>query len=144
MTEVMHPRPCFNLRNTVVVTFFTALFLGCTVAAVQERVDTSSFTIKDGDKELIFDFVDEIPVEKLEDVSDGVYVLSLVQTRASCGISATEYLGFNNRTCSDSISPKKSAGPVMKGKSESMMWREWLLRVVGDGQITSEFCASII
>ena len=40
-----------------------------------------------------------------------------------------EYLGFNNRTCSTKISPSSTAGPVMRGQSESMMWREWMVRV---------------
>ena len=40
-----------------------------------------------------------------------------------------EYLGFNNRTCTSSLAPSKTAGPVMRGPSSSMMWREWLIRV---------------
>ena len=40
-----------------------------------------------------------------------------------------EYLGFNNRTCSATLSPRRSAGPVMRGQSKSMMWREWFVRV---------------
>ena len=41
-----------------------------------------------------------------------------------------EFLGFNNRTCTTSLSPKSTAGPVMRGVSKSMMWREWMVRVV--------------
>lgn len=40
-----------------------------------------------------------------------------------------EYFGFNNRTCSTKISPRTTAGPVMRGPSESMLWREWMIRV---------------
>lgn len=46
---------------------------------------------------------------------------------------AAEYLGFNNRTCSTALSPKTTSGPVMRGPSESMMWREWLIQVLEDG-----------
>lgn len=46
---------------------------------------------------------------------------------------AAEFLGFNNRSCSEAVSMAKTAGPVMRtGQSASMMWREWLLRVEGD------------
>ena len=46
---------------------------------------------------------------------------------------AAEFLGFNNRTCSDAVSMAKTAGPVMRtGQSASMMWREWLVRVEGN------------
>ena len=44
-----------------------------------------------------------------------------------------EYLGFNNRTCSGSganLSKSSTAGPVMRRPSASMMWREWLIRVI--------------
>jgi hypothetical protein len=41
-----------------------------------------------------------------------------------------EFLGFNNRTCTTSLSPKSTAGPVIRGVSKSMMWREWMVRVV--------------
>ena len=40
-----------------------------------------------------------------------------------------EYIGFNNRTCSTKLSPRSTAGPVMRGPSSSMMWREWMIRV---------------
>ena len=47
-----------------------------------------------------------------------------------------ELLGFNNRTCSTSLSPKTTAGPVMRAASQSSMWKEWLVRV--DGQDTEK------
>ena len=45
-----------------------------------------------------------------------------------------EYLGFNNRTCTSSLAPSKTAGPVMRGPSSSMMWREWLILVQNKGE----------
>ena len=54
----------------------------------------------------------------------------------SCESYSTEFLGFNNRTCTSSLLPKKTAGPVLRG-SGSLLWREWLIRVLKnekDGQ----------
>ena len=34
--------------------------------------------------------------------------------------AVVEFLGFNNRTCSTSLSPKSTAGPVMRGVNKSM------------------------
>ena len=42
------------------------------------------------------------------------------------------YLGFNNRTCSKPLQTKKGSGPVLRGPSASMMWREWVVRRVMD------------
>ena len=50
-----------------------------------------------------------------------------------------EYLGFNNRTCSTNITPRRTAGPVMRGPSKSMMWREWMIRVNHDVDKSEEF-----
>ena len=44
-------------------------------------------------------------------------------------VLSAEYLGFNNRTCTSSLVPTKTAGPVMRGPSSSMMWREWMVTV---------------
>lgn len=40
-----------------------------------------------------------------------------------------EYLGFLNRTCSPALSSTFTSGPVIRGSSKSMMWREWMVRV---------------
>ena len=40
-----------------------------------------------------------------------------------------EYLGFNNRTCSASLASKTTSGPVMRGRSMSMLWRQWIVKV---------------
>eukprot|EP00889_Picochlorum_renovo_P006890 jgi/Picre1/33920/NNA_001399.t1 len=68
-------------------------------------------------------------VQNLADLSDGVYSLELATTRSGCGSSGQEYLGFYNRTCSPSLSSKLTSGPVARGPSKSMMWREWMVRV---------------
>ena len=47
-------------------------------------------------------------------------------------VLSAEYLGFNNRTCTSSLVPTKTAGPVMRGPS-SMMWREWMVTVKNKG-----------
>lgn len=38
-------------------------------------------------------------------------------------------MGFNNRTCSPATSSSLTAGPVMRGGSTTMLWREWLVDV---------------
>ena len=48
-------------------------------------------------------------------------------------VLSAEYLGFNNRTCTSSLVPTKTAGPVMRGPSSSMMWREWMVTVKNKG-----------
>ena len=50
-----------------------------------------------------------------------------------------EYLGFNNRTCSTKLSPRRTAGPVMRGPSKSMMWREWMIRVEDDNTKNEDY-----
>jgi hypothetical protein len=45
-------------------------------------------------------------------------------------LAVVEYLGFNNRTCTTSLSAGATAGPVMRRQSKSIMWREWMVRVV--------------
>ncbi|KAI8108199.1 hypothetical protein M9434_006228 [Picochlorum sp. BPE23] len=78
-------------------------------------------------------------VQSLADLSDGVYSLELVTTRSSsCGSSGQEYLGFYNRTCSPSLSSKLTSGPVARGPSKSMMWREWMVRVGSATSSSSE------
>ena len=42
---------------------------------------------------------------------------------------SAEFLGFNNRTCTTSLRPDKTAGPVLRGAG-SFLWREWALRVL--------------
>ena len=45
-------------------------------------------------------------------------------------IACAEYLGFNNRTCSATMSTRKSAGPVMRRQGRSVMWRQWMIQVI--------------
>ncbi|KAI8106684.1 hypothetical protein M9434_001338 [Picochlorum sp. BPE23] len=68
-------------------------------------------------------------INSLTGVTDGVFSLQLLAEGSTCG---KNYLGFNNRTCSVSLSTDFTSGPVMRGPSESMMWREWLIRVVSN------------
>ncbi|KAI8101852.1 hypothetical protein M9434_006916 [Picochlorum sp. BPE23] len=77
-------------------------------------------------------------VQNLADLSDGVYSLELATTRSSCVSSGQEYLGFYNRTCSPSLSSKLTSGPVARGPSKSMMWREWMIRVGSATSSSSE------
>ena len=41
-----------------------------------------------------------------------------------------DLFGFNNRTCSTSLSPRTTAGPVMRTESKSELWYDWLFRVI--------------
>ncbi|WPT17821.1 hypothetical protein PSENEW3_00005823 [Picochlorum sp. SENEW3] len=77
-------------------------------------------------------------VQNLGDLRDGVYSMELATTRSSCGSFGKEYLGFNNRTCSPALSSRLTSGPVMRGPSTSMMWREWMVRVVSNPSSSSE------
>ena len=49
-------------------------------------------------------------------------------------IHRADYLGFNNRTCTTSLAPKETAGPVMRQSNKSKQWYDWLVRVEGSGQ----------
>ena len=65
---------------------------------------------------------------------DGVYSFELASSpsrESDCDmLGSPEYLGFNNRTCSTLLSSRLTAGPVIRGPSTSMMWREWMVRVL--------------
>ncbi|KAI8109752.1 hypothetical protein M9434_001031 [Picochlorum sp. BPE23] len=74
-------------------------------------------------------------VTSLSELTDGVFSFELLAERSDCG---REYLGFYDRNCSVSLSRKSTSGPVMRGPSESMMWREWLVRVEEDKDTSKE------
>ena len=47
-------------------------------------------------------------------------------------VNIVDFLGFNNRTCTTSLTSKTTAGPVIRQGSMSEMWYEWLIRVEGE------------
>ena len=72
-------------------------------------------------------------VSSVSELTTGVYRLSLASRRRCRKAATEEFLGFNNRTCSSSLALQRTAGPVMRGPSSSMTWREWMIRVVDVG-----------
>jgi hypothetical protein len=62
--------------------------------------------------------LDRLLIEYMASKSQRVYMVA-------------ELIGFNNRTCSVSLSPSTTAGPVIREASKSQMWREWMVRVEG-------------
>ena len=48
----------------------------------------------------------------------------------ACGCVCADFsLGFNNRVCSVALDEGETAGPVMRNDLESVMWRDWFVRV---------------
>ena len=119
------------LRALVLFVIATPIF---TLSPRVTTPDSFEYVFKDESVKLIK--VDDGPVRELKDISTGVYSLKLAATRAGCGpkVGAEEYLGFNNRTCTSSLVPgTRTAGPVMRGPSSSMLWREWMVTVKNKG-----------
>ena len=96
------------------------------------RDDTFQYTRKK--QSWTLSAVDNRRVETLKDLKTGVYLVELADTRASCPRGGSEFMGFNNRTCSNSVSPRFTSGPVMRGASASMLWREWFIDVDKTGK----------
>ncbi|KAI8110445.1 hypothetical protein M9435_002120 [Picochlorum sp. BPE23] len=122
----------FNTKTTRVLSLLLLVFIPSCWATVSTRDDRKSYIIDWKGESWTLVPVNNSRVDSLRDVRDGVYSIELASVRPECDLGR-EFLGFNNRSCSEAVSMAKTAGPVMRtGQSASMMWREWLLRVEGD------------
>lgn len=149
----------YRTRKAVVLVVLVLFEALChpSVLAVEETGNGSD-SVK-GDENFILVKIDSEEITSLSNLTDGVYAIRLLTTAACetynngpcispdlvhfmnltlcilcipCNLReffVVEYLGFNNRTCSTSLSARKTAGPVMRGGSTSNMWRQWMVQV---------------
>jgi len=123
---------------------FLRHYIFCLFALVGARVSafSKSYSFEYGNVKLVSS--NDEPVTSVSELRTGVYSLSLGSRRGTCNRpAAEEFLGYNNRTCTSSLALRRTAGPVMRGPSSSMTWREWMIRVVDVGGSGGEKAVTI-